>query len=156
MSGWLRHFALSAQVRTGYSSDVVIWGLIAVLAATVALVFLLIAAFVWLADRYDSLTAGLVLGGIFVLIALIALMVCLVTRRRNIDRARLELAARNSAGANWLDPKLLGVGFQIGQSIGWRKLAALAAVGLLTAGLAKEWFGRDATPPEGDEPPPPT
>jgi Na+-translocating ferredoxin:NAD+ oxidoreductase RnfE subunit len=154
MSGWLRHFALSAQVRTGYSSEVVVWAAIAVVAATVALVFLLIAAFVWLAARYDSLTAGLVLGGIFVVIALVAVIACLVTRRRNIERARLELAARNSASANWLDPKLLGVGFQIGQAIGWRKLAALAAVGLVTAGLAKEWFGRDATPPDGDELPP--
>ena len=153
MSGWLRHFALSAQVRTGYSSQVVVWAVIAIVAATVALVFLLIAAFVWLADRYGSLTAGLVLGGVFIVVALIALIACVVTRRRNMERARLELAARNSAGAGWLDPKLLGVGFQIGQAIGWRKLAALAAVGLLSAGLAKEWFGRETPRPQGDEPP---
>jgi Na+-translocating ferredoxin:NAD+ oxidoreductase RnfE subunit len=153
MSGWLRHFALSAQVRTGFSSDVVVWAVIAVIASTVALVFLLIAAFVWLANRYDSLTAGLVLGCVFVVIALIAVIACLVTRRRSMERARLELAARNSAGASFLDPKLLGVGFQIGQAIGWRKLAALAAVGLLAAGLAKEWLGRDAASPTGDEPP---
>jgi hypothetical protein len=154
MSGWLRHFALNAQVRTGFSSNVVVWAVIAAVAATVALVFLLIAAFVWLANRYDSLTAGLVLGCVFVVIALIAVIACLVTRRRNMERARLELAARNSASANWLDPKLLGVGFQIGQAIGWRKLAALAAVGLVAAGLAKEWLGRDAASPTGDEPPP--
>ena len=154
MSGWLRHFALSAQVRTGYSSQVVVWAIIAAIAATVASVFLLIAVFVWLADRYGSLTAGLVLGGVFIVVALIALIACVVTRHRNMERARLELAARNSAGAGWLDPKLLGVGFQIGQAIGWRKLAALAAVGLLSAGLAKEWFGREGPRPEGDEPPP--
>jgi len=154
MSGWLRHFALNAQVRTGFGSQVVVWAVIAAVASTVALVFLLIAAFVWLADRYDSLTAGLVLGGVFVLIALIAIIACVVTRRRNMERARLELAARSSANANWLDPKLLGVGFQIGQAIGWRKLAALAAVGLLSAGLAKEWFGRDNAGAPADEPPP--
>ena len=154
MSGWLRHFALNAQVRTGFGSQVVVWAVIAAVASTVALVFLLTAVFVWLADRYDSLTAGLVLGGVFVLIALIAVIACLVTRRRNMERAHLELAARSSASANLLDPKLLGVGFQIGQAIGWRKLAALAAVGLLAAGLAKEWLGRDAASPTGDEPPP--
>jgi Ca2+/Na+ antiporter len=153
MSGWLRHFALNAQVRTGFGPQVVAWTVIAAIAATVALVFLLIAAFVWLADRYGSLTAGLVLGGIFVLIALIAVIACLVTRRRNMERARLELAARSSASTGFLDPKLLAVGFQIGQAIGWRKLAALAAVGLLAAGLAKEWFGRDEAPADGDEPP---
>ena len=153
MSGWLRHFALNAQVRTGFGSQVVVWAVIAAVASTVALVFLLTAAFVWLADRYDSLTAGLVLGGVFVLIALIAVIACIVTRRRNMERARLELAARSSANANLLDPKLLGVGFQIGQAIGWRKLAALAAVGLVAAGLAKEWLGRGDTPPASDEPP---
>jgi type VI protein secretion system component VasK len=153
MSGWLRHFALNAQVRTGFGSQVVVWAVIAAVASTVALVFLLTAAFVWLADRYDSLTAGLVLGGVFVLIALIAVIACIVTRRRNMERARLELAARSSANANLFDPKLLGVGFQIGQAIGWRKLAALAAVGLVAAGLAKEWLGRGGTPPTSDEPP---
>jgi hypothetical protein len=153
MSGWLRHFALNAQVRTGFDSQVVVWAIIATVASTVALVFLLTAAFVWLADRYDALTAGLVLGGIFVLIALIAVIACTVTRRRNMERARLELAARSSANANWLDPKLLGVGFQIGQAIGWRKLAAMAAVGVVAAGLAKEWLSRGGTPPTSDEPP---
>ena len=152
MSGWLRHFALNAQVRTGFSSQVAVWAAIAAVAATVALVFLLIAAFIWLADRYGPLTAGLVLGGVFIVIALIAIVACLIARRRNMERARLELAARSS-DTNWLDPKVLAMGFQIGQAIGWRRLASLAAVGLLAAGLAKEWFARD-TPPaaEDDEP----
>src|SRR4030081_463432 len=131
MSGWLRHFALNAQVRTGFGSQVVVWAVIAAVASTVALVFLLTAVFVWLPDRDDSLNAGLVPGGFLSLIALIAVFACLVTRRQNMERARLELAARSSANANWLDPKLLGVGVQIGQAIGWRKLAALAGGGLV-------------------------
>src|SRR5215813_2273077 len=105
MSGWLRYFTLNAQARTGFSSQVAVWAAIAAVAAAIGVVFLLIAAFVWLADRYDPLTAGLVLGAAFVVLALIALIACIITRRRNITRARLELAARNSAGANWLDPK---------------------------------------------------
>jgi hypothetical protein len=151
MSGWLRHFALNAQVRTGFGSQVVVWAVIAAVASTVALVFLLIAAFVWLADRYGSLTAGLVLGGVFIVIALIAIVACLIARRRNMERARLELAARGS-DTSWLDPKVLAMGFQIGQAIGWRRLASLAAVGLLAAGLAKEWFARDNPPAADDEP----
>ena len=100
------------------------------------------------------MTAGLVLGLFFLLIALIALVACLLTRRRNMERARLELAARSNA--NWLDPKLMGVGFQLGQAIGWRRLAALAAVALLAAGLAREWLGREQAPSEDGEPPPET
>ena len=147
MRGWLRYFALNAQVRTGVSGWVLVWALIAAAAAAAATVFLLVAAFVWLADRYGSLTAGVVLGCAFALIALIALLACLIARRRNMQRARLELAARNSA--SWLDPKLVAVGVQIGQAIGWRRLASLAALAVLAGSVAKEWSAR-AQPAEDD------
>jgi chromate transport protein ChrA len=150
MSGWLRYFTLKAQVSTGFSSQIVIWALVAVIAAVVAMIFLLVAAFVWLAHRYDGLVAGLVLGCLFALIAGIAIVTCLMIRRRNMERARLELAVRSS-NTNWLDPKLMTVGWQIGQAIGWRKLASLAAVALLAAGLAKEWSGHKDAHSE-DEP----
>ena len=151
MGGWLHYFILKAQARAGLTPQVAIWGVIAAVAVVIALVFFLIAAFIWLADRYTPLTAGLVLGGIFLLVALIALMACLVVRSRNMERARLELAARSST--NFLDPKLMAMGFQVGQAIGWRRLASLAAVGLLAAGLAKEWLARDKPEAaEDDEP----
>lgn len=152
MSGWLRYLALNAQARTGFGPQIVVWSLIAVVASTAAMVFLCIAAFIWLADRYDAVTGGLVLGGCFVLLALIALTVSVVARRRNAERARLELAARSNA--NWLDPRLMAIGVQVGQTIGWRKLVSLAAVGLLAAVLAREWFGKDAAASEDDEAPP--
>jgi len=153
MSGWLRYFALRAQVRTGVSSPVVISAVIAATAAVVAIVFFLIAAFIWLAERYDALIAGVVMGCVFMGVALIALIVCLLIRRRNMERARLELAARSSS-ATWLDPKLVATGFQIGQAIGWRRLASLAAVAVLAAGLAREWSGRGDKPSEETETPP--
>jgi predicted lysophospholipase L1 biosynthesis ABC-type transport system permease subunit len=151
MSGWLRHFVLNAQVRTGFGPQTVIWAVVAAVASMAALIFLTIATFIWLADRYDALIAGLVLACFFILIALIAIVACLITRRRNMERARLELAARRS-NTNWLDPKLMAMGLQIGQTIGWRKLASLAAVGLLAAGLAREWSGHDKPPAEDDAP----
>jgi len=147
MRGWLRYFALNAQVRTGVSGWVLAWALIAAAAAAAAAVFLLVAAFVWLADRCGSLTAGVVLGCAFALIALIALLACLVTRRRNMQRARLELAARSST--SWLDPKLVAVGVQIAQAIGWRRLASLAALAVLAGAAAKEWSAH-ANPAEDD------
>src|SRR5262249_30011067 len=81
----------------------------------------------------DALTAGVVLGCTFALIALIALVACLMTRRRNRERARLELAARS--GTSWFDPKLVAIGLQIGQAIGWRRLASLAALAVLAGGV---------------------
>jgi hypothetical protein len=152
MSGWLRYFALNAVARTGLSSEIVIWAVVAAIAATAAVFFLLIAAFVWLANRYDGVTAGLLLGGAFIVVAAIALLACLTVRRRNMERARLELAARKTAStANWLDPKLMAVGLQIGQSIGWRKLVSLGAVGLLATLLAREWLTREQASVEGGE-----
>jgi hypothetical protein len=139
MSGWLRYFALNAQVRTGLSVAVLIWAIVGAAAAVGAAIFLLAALFVWLAQLYGALIAAVALGCAFVLIALIALAVCLMTRRRNMERARLELAARSS---NWFDPKLVTVGVQIAQQIGWRRLVSLAGAALLAAGLAREWSGR--------------
>jgi hypothetical protein len=150
MSGWLRYFTLKAQASTGLSSGIAIWAILAVIAALVAVIFLLVAAFVWLSDLYDGLVAGLVLGGLFALIALIALLTCVLIRRRNMERARLALAARSST--NWLDPQLLAVGMQMGRAIGWGRLVSLAAVALLAAGLAKEWSGPTAAAAEDDEP----
>jgi hypothetical protein len=152
MSGWLRYFSLNAVARTGLSSEIVIWAILAAVAATVAAFFLLIAAFVWLANRYGGVTAGLLLGAGFIVVAVVALVACLTVRRRNMERAHLELAARKTAStANWLDPKLMAVGLQVGQSIGWRKLASLGAVGLLAALLAREWLTRNEASAEDGE-----
>jgi hypothetical protein len=151
MGDWLRHIALSAKARTGFGPALVVWSLIALVALALALGFFCAAAFVWLANRYDGVTAGLLLGGAFLLVAIIAAIAGWVTRLRNIGRARRELAARSQAG--WLDPKFLAAGVEIGRSLGWRRLATLAAVGVLAVALGKEWFGSGAKrseDPDGD------
>jgi hypothetical protein len=139
MGDWLRHIALNAKARTGFGPALIVWFLIAAVALGLALGFLCAAAFVWLASRYDAVTAGLMLSGVFLLIAIIAAVAGWIARLRNIERARRELAARSHAG--WLDPKFLTVGIEIGRALGWRRVITLAAVGLLAAGLGKEWFG---------------
>src|SRR5215468_1106910 len=98
MNGWFRYFALNAQVRAGFSRGIVVWAVLATVFGLVAAGFFLTAIFVWLADQYDPVTAGLVLGFLFLLLALIALLACVLTRRHNIERARTELAARGSSG----------------------------------------------------------
>src|ERR1700722_6807048 len=110
MGGWLRHIALSAKARTGFGPQPVVCCLIALVSLGLALGFLCIAVYVWLASRTDAVTAGLLLAGVFLLIAIIAAVAAWVARRRNIERARLELAARSHAG--WLDPKFLAVGLE--------------------------------------------
>src|SRR6516165_946493 len=150
MDGWLRQFALNAQLRAGLSASNVVCAVVASIASTLALLFLLLAAFVWLSHRYDTMTAGVVLGILFLAIGLIAIFACVFTRRRNIERARRELEVRGSAATSLLDPKLIAMGYQVGQAIGWRRLAALAGVGLLAAGLAREWLGRESRSANGN------
>jgi hypothetical protein len=152
MEAWLRQLALNAQLRTGLGAAVVMWGAIAVLGLALALIFLLIAAFVWLADRYDNVVAALVLGGFFVLLAVTAAIACVAIRRGNMKRARreLELRRRAAAEASLIDPGLLAIGQQIAQTLGWRRAASLAAVALLGAALAREWLGQ-AKKPEQDK-----
>jgi hypothetical protein len=141
MKGWLRHLELTVKSRTGLGADVLVWALLAVLGAAATLGFFIGAAFIGLAERYGPLTAALALGGLFLVITITALACCLASQRRTVASAKLALAARSHAP--WLDPKLLGVGMQIGRAVGWRRLVPLAAVGVLAAGIAKEWFGRD-------------
>jgi hypothetical protein len=150
MNGWLRQLGLMVTVRTGLGPSIIVCFLIASVAATVAAGFLCAAAFVWLATRYDALTASLILAGVFLLIAVVAAVAGVIARRRRIERARLELAARQAA-ATWLDPRLLTVGLEIGRTIGWRRIITLAGAAIVAAGMAKEWFGRNETrpPPEG-------
>ena len=45
---------------------------------------------------------------------------------------------------------MLGVGFQIGRTIGWGRLLSLGAVAVLAAGLGREWFGGRGKPDEGE------
>jgi hypothetical protein len=148
MSGWLRHLELTFKSKTGLGTGVLAGALIAILGAGVTLVFLVVAGFVALAERYGPLIAALALGGLFLLITVVAVACCVASQRRTAAAAKLALAARNQVP--WLDPRYLGVGVQIGRAIGWRRLVPLAAVGVLAAGLAREWIGRNRPAAEAD------
>ena len=148
MGGWRRYLELQAQAKTGLSSNLFVWALLAVVFGVLTAGFVLLIAFIWLAERYDPLTAAITLAGLFLLATIIAAISCLWSRRRTIKQAELALAARRPA--IWLDPKALGGAIQAGRAVGWRKLVPLLAVGMLAAGVGMEWFGRER-PQVGDE-----
>jgi hypothetical protein len=141
MSAWVRYLELTAKSKTGLGSGVIVWALIAALGAAVTFGLIVFTAFIWLADRYDPLTAALVLCGFFLLVTVVAAVICVRTQRQTVLDAKLALAAR--ANQPWLDPRYLMIGMQLGRNIGWRKVVPIAAAGLLVAGLAHEWMGRD-------------
>ena len=149
MGGWRRYLELQAQAKTGLSSGLFVWALLAVVFGVLTAGFVLLFAFIWLAERYSSLTAAIALAGLFLLATIIAVICCLWSRRRTIEQAELALTARRPA--IWLDPKVLGGAIQASRAVGWRKLVPLLAVGMLAAGVGMEWFGRERPAIESEE-----
>src|SRR5215467_10118034 len=147
MGGWRKYLELRARAKTGLSSGLFVWALLAVVFGIVTAGFVLLNAFIWLAQRYDPLTAATALAGLFLLATIIAAVCCLWSRRRTMEQAELALAARRT----WLDPKVLGSAIQVSRAVGWRKLVPLLAVGLLAAGVGMEWFGRERPATKSEE-----
>jgi len=137
MSGLTRYLELQARHKTGLNAAVAIWAAVAAVCAVVTFGLVIFTAFIWLADRYSPLTAALILTAFFLLVTIIALIACQIIRSRNVEEARVALAAR--AQQPWIDPRYLGVALQVGKTVGMRRLLPLIGVGLLAAGLAKEW-----------------
>jgi uncharacterized membrane protein YqjE len=149
MRGWRRYLELQAQAKTGLSSGLFVWALLAVVFGVLTAGFVLLIAFIWLAERYGPLTAAIVLASLFLLATVIAAICCLWSRRRTIEQAELALAARRNTIL--LDPKVLGGAIQASRAVGWRKLVPLLAVGMVAAGVGMEWFGRERPAVESEE-----
>jgi ABC-type transport system involved in multi-copper enzyme maturation permease subunit len=147
LTGLVQNLRLRAEARTGLSGAVVVFALIAAIAVVAAFVFFVFAAFIWLAERYSPLTAALIVAVAFVLIAIICAIGAVMAQRHTSERAKRALAVRSQSP--WFDPATLGIALQLGRSIGLRRIAPLAAAGVLAAALAKEWF-RDR-PDDSDE-----
>jgi hypothetical protein len=146
MGGLLRYLRLKAQAQVGLSPGVLIFGILAVLCAATTLILLVLAAFIWLTDRYTPLTAALVLFGFFLLLTILAGIGSLVSRHTTIARAQREMRARGTSPL--YDPKMLGVGLQLARSVGWRRMVPLVAIGIIAAGVAREWFTNDTPGPD--------
>ncbi len=140
--------ALAVQTRTGITTSIVVWLIVIAVAALTAFAFLCVAAYAWLSLQMSSVYAGLVMAAVFVLIALVGLVVCLLKRRRARERAILERAARAHAPSWLLDPKILATAVQVGRSLGWQRVIPLALVGIMVAQWAREHRAQSSEPPE--------
>jgi hypothetical protein len=104
-----------------------IGGIAAMAAALVASGFFCAAAFLWLAQNYGAITASLVLGGIFLILSLIALLVVILLHRQQPPPA--------AKAAWWADPALLAVALDIGRVLGRRRVASAVVVGAFIIGM---------------------
>jgi hypothetical protein len=139
----MRDMVLAVQTRTGITTSFIVWLAIVALAALTAFAFLCVAAYGWLSLQMSSVYAGLVMAAVFVLIAIIGIIICLLARRRARERAILERAARAHAPSWLLDPKILATAVQVGRSLGWQRVIPLALVGIMAAQWAREHRTRE-------------
>ena len=133
-----REVTLLIQSRSGLSTPVVVSAVVNVAALLVAFAFLCVAAYVWLAVQFGMVFAGLIMAGIFVVIAIIAAIVCGAARRRVRERAILARAARAHSPSWLFDPKVLGAAVEAGRTIGWQRIVPVALLAFLAAQWARE------------------
>jgi Ca2+/Na+ antiporter len=133
-----REITLFIQARSGLSTSVVVSAVIVLVALAVAFAFLCIAAYAWLAVQFGTVFAGLIMAGVFAVIALIAAITCVAARRRARERAILARAARAHSPSWLLDPKVLGAAVDVGRTIGWQRLVPVALLAFLAAQWARE------------------
>jgi hypothetical protein len=143
LKSWMRDIALAIQARSGTTPAVVVWIAIVAFAALTTFVFLCVAAYDWLALQAGSIIAGLIMAGVFLLIALTGLIVCAVLRKRAKERAILERAAKAHAPSWLLDPRIMSAAVQIGREIGWQRIVPVALLGFMAAQWTRERRSHD-------------
>jgi len=134
-----REITLLIQARSGLSTSVVVSAIVIVAALLVAFAFLCVSAYAWLAVEFGAVFAGLIMAGVFVVIALIAMVACAAARRRARERAILARAARAHSPSWLLDPKVLGAAVEAGRTIGWQRIVPVALLAFLAAQWAREY-----------------
>ncbi len=147
LKAWMHDMTLAVQTRSGIDSAVLVWFAVVAVALLTAFIFLCVTAFEWLSLHYGSVFAGLIMAGIFILIAIIGLIVCALARRRIRERAILARAARAHAPSWLLDPKILSVAMQAGRTLGWQRIVPVALLGFMAAQWAREYRGHGEQKP---------
>src|SRR5215472_15882328 len=130
-----REITLFIQARSGLSTSVVVSAVVIVVALLVAFAFLCVVAYAWLMVQFAVVFAGLIMAGVFAVIAIIAAVVCAAARRRAREQAILARAARAHSPSWLFDPKVLNVAVEAGRTIGWQRIVPVA----LLAFLAAQW-----------------
>lgn len=136
---WMREITLAVQARTGITPALFVAAAVCAIAALTAFIFLCVAGYDWLAVEFGAVFGALIMTGVFLLIAIIAAVVCVSARRHAKERAILERAAHARGGSFLLDPKIVGTAVQLGRTFGWQRLVPVALLGFLAAQWAREY-----------------
>lgn len=111
-----------------------IWGVIALVALLAAMLFFGAAVFVYAQAEYGTLPTLLGFGGIFLAVAIIAVIALSIVRAM-AARRQAQIAQTTSPVAALLDPQLLMAGLDFGKTLGGRRAIAVGLVGAFFVGL---------------------
>ena len=137
----IRDITLKIQARSGASRALFVWATVVVVACLTAFIFLCIALYGWLSLQFGGVIAGLVVAGIFIVIAIIGAIICGLASRRARQRAILERAARPNSPSWLLDPKIHTIALRAGRELGWQRVAMIALLGFMAAQLTRKHHG---------------
>jgi len=106
-----------------------IGGVVAGACALVALGFFCAALFMWLERLYGSIAAALIVGGIFLFVALVAVLAIVLVQRKPPPPP----PPRQKAW--WSDPALLATALDIGRTLGPKRAATAVLIGAFLIGM---------------------
>lgn len=141
LQGIKNEITLSIQARNGLSPAVLVWSAMTAFAVLAAIVFFCVAGYAWFLLRFDPIIAGLIMAGIFVVVAIIAAFIATLIRRQVRERAILARAAKAHSPSWLLDPRVLGVAMEAGRKIGWQRIVPVALLGFVVAQWARDYRG---------------
>jgi hypothetical protein len=127
LPGWTE-----VKVRLDAGRKTLIWVVVAIGAASVAVGLLCAALFIWMDEHFGPIWACLTLAGAFLLVVCIAVSAIVSIRRR---QARILAVRKQSAATLLRDPTVLSIALQVGRTLGFKRAIPLALVGAFLVGM---------------------
>src|SRR3954454_10959530 len=124
LAPWRAKFRLAISGTVCYA--------IAGVAGAIAFAFLLAALFSWLSQQFGSIIASLIIGGAFIVIAIIPIVI--YGAKQRAEEKRVAEAAAKARATQWISPATLSLGLQAARIVGRNRGLAAAVVGALLVG----------------------
>ena len=124
LAPWRAKFRLAISGTVCYA--------IAGVAGAIAFGFLLAALFSWLSQQFGSIIASLIIGGAFMVIAIIPIVI--YSSKQKAEEKRVAEAAAKARATQWISPATVSLGLQAARMLGKNRGIAAAGVGALLVG----------------------
>jgi uncharacterized membrane protein YeaQ/YmgE (transglycosylase-associated protein family) len=124
LAPWRAKFRLAISGAVCYA--------IAGIAGAIAFAFLLAALFSWLSQQFGSIIASLIIGGAFIVIAIIPIVI--YSAKQKAEEKRVAEAAAKARATQWISPATVSLGLQAARMVGKNRGIAAAGIGALLAG----------------------